>query len=174
MWNSMPTWTCTMMTGWHEKSKLAQTHRKSFYYRCVKTGSRVADHPTSSSVTADSNVVELCRLDEIPDRTAKGFDPFTEGRDAVFVLRWGDRLKAYRNRCPHQGASLPWRKNAYLNADRTRIVCHAHGAQFDIDTGECVLGPALGRSLEPVEISVTGAGAVPALLPRKGETTCDN
>lgn len=130
--------------------------------------------PTSSGVTADCNVIELCRLDEIPDRTATGFDPFDEGRDALFVVRRGDSLKAYRNRCPHQGASLPWRKNAYLNGDRTRIVCHAHGAQFDIDSGECVLGPALGRSLEPVEISVTRRGTVQALIKKKGETSCDN
>ena len=140
----------------------------------MKTGSQVADRPTSSGVTADTSVVELCRLDEIPDRTARGFDPFGEGRDAVFVVRKGDTLKAYRNQCPHQGASLPWRKNAYLNADGTRIVCYAHGAQFEIKTGECVLGPAMGRSLEPVETSVTGAGAVQALIHRKGETTCDN
>ena len=140
----------------------------------MKTGSLVADHPTSSGATVDSDVVELCHVDEIPYRTARGFDPFGEGRDALFVVRRGDMLKAYRNSCPHQAASLPWRKNAYLNADSTRIVCHAHGAQFDINTGECVLGPALGRSLEPVEIAVTGAGAVRALIHRRGESTCED
>ena len=93
-------------------------------------------------------------MGDLEDNSARGFDPFNEGRDALFVFRRGRSLKAYRNLCPHQGASLPWRKHAYLNADATRIVCSAHGAQFDIDSGACVRGPALGCSLYPVRIWV--------------------
>lgn len=103
----------------------------------------------------DSHLVTLCHLDELPDGSARGFDPFGQGRDAIFVVRRGNSLKSYRNVCPHQGASMPWRKNAYLNHDATRIVCAAHGAQFDIDTGQCLLGAALGKSLQPVAILIT-------------------
>jgi nitrite reductase/ring-hydroxylating ferredoxin subunit len=94
--------------------------------------------------------VPLCSFEALPDNAARGFDPLGQGRDAVFVVRRGDTVKAYRNVCPHQGASLPWRKHAYLNCEGTRIVCAAHGAQFDIDTGKCVQGAALGQSLEAV------------------------
>jgi nitrite reductase/ring-hydroxylating ferredoxin subunit len=96
----------------------------------------------------------------LPDGAARGFDPFDEGRDAFFVVRRGDTLKAYRNVCPHEGSSLPWRRNAYLNAGGTRIVCNAHGAQFDIDTGQCLLGPALGKSLQPLDTLITAEGQV--------------
>lgn len=113
---------------------------------------------------ANSPWLVLCSLDELPDGAARGFDPFDQGRDALFIVRRGDTLKAYRNVCPHQGASLPWRKNAYLNHDGTRIVCAAHGAQFDIDSGQCLLGPALGQHLEPVAISITAGRKIQARL----------
>lgn len=103
----------------------------------------------------DTPWLVLCAFDELSDGAARGFDPFCQGRDALFIVRRGDTLRAYRNVCPHQGASLPWRENAYLNHDATRIVCAAHGAQFDIDTGQCLLGPALGQHLEPVAVSIT-------------------
>lgn len=120
------------------------------------------DRPRSSRTCISSDAVELCEFDELEDDTARGFDPSGEGRDALFVIRRGNSLRAYRNACPHQGASLPWRKHAYLNADATRIVCSAHGAQFDIDSGVCVLGAALGHSLHPVELSVGDDGVVRA------------
>ena len=88
---------------------------------------------------------------------------FGEGRDALFVIRTADGLKAYVNACPHHGASLPWRKNAYLNADRSRIVCSAHGAQFDIGSGNCLIGPALGCSLQSLAVEVDGSGRVQVL-----------
>jgi nitrite reductase/ring-hydroxylating ferredoxin subunit len=90
----------------------------------------------------------LCRLSELPEGDARGFDPLGTGQDSVLVIRHGRRLHVYRDACPHQGTTpMAWRKNAYLNAERDRIVCSAHGAQFDIDTGACTLGPCLGQSL---------------------------
>lgn len=111
-------------------------------------------------------LVDLCRIDDLPASGARGFDLRGNGRDTLFVLRHGDGLRAYFNLCPHLGSSLPWQKDKYLNAESTRIVCHAHGAQFDIDTGECVLGPALGKRLFPVELSVETDGMVRARVGR--------
>ena len=47
---------------------------------------------------------------------------------------------------------MAWRKDAFMNADATRIVCAAHGAQFDIATGVCILGPCIGESLRRVRL----------------------
>jgi nitrite reductase/ring-hydroxylating ferredoxin subunit len=103
----------------------------------------------------------LCSLHEIDDRGSRGFDPLREGRDTIFVVRQGDRVHAWRDSCPHiDGAPMAWRKDAYLNGDRSRIVCSAHGAQFDIETGVCTLGPCLGQSLSRVPLDVDGSGAI--------------
>jgi nitrite reductase/ring-hydroxylating ferredoxin subunit len=71
----------------------------------------------------------LCRFHELADGSSRGFDPWREGMDTVFLVRQGERVHAYRNACPHvDGAPMAWRKDAYLNGDRSRIVCSAHGA----------------------------------------------
>lgn len=48
---------------------------------------------------------------------------------------------------------MAWRKDAYLSGDGQHIVCHAHGARFDIATGVCNLGPCLGHALTPVRLA---------------------
>ena len=92
----------------------------------------------------------LCRLDDLVDGESRGFDPHGTRQDTVFVVRRGNDVRVYRDMCPHQGSPMAWRRHAYLNAARERIVCNAHGAQFEIDTGVCVLGPCLGQSLQAV------------------------
>ncbi|MCU0955927.1 MAG: Rieske (2Fe-2S) protein [Hydrogenophaga sp.] len=104
--------------------------------------------------------MRLCHLDELPDGSARGFDPHASGRDSLFVVRCGPVLRAWVNACPHHGTPLAWRKDAYLNAAGDRIVCAAHGAQFDIDSGLCTLGPCLGDALKPVELHVHRDGDI--------------
>jgi nitrite reductase/ring-hydroxylating ferredoxin subunit len=113
--------------------------------------------------------VFLCRLDEIPDGASRGFDPYGEGRDTVLVVRRGGRVHGWRDACPHYGDTpMAWRKDAYLNADGTRIVCAAHGAQFDIATGICTLGPCLGQGLQPVELALATGNHIYYMPPRGG------
>ena len=99
--------------------------------------------------------VGLCRVDDLPDGESRGFDPETRGQDTVLIVRQGDRLYGYLDACPHYGGTpMAWRKDAYLNAARDRIVCAAHGAQFDIPSGKCTLGPCLGQSLTAVPLVI--------------------
>ncbi|MBJ9966212.1 Rieske (2Fe-2S) protein [Burkholderia seminalis] len=106
--------------------------------------------------------IPLASVDDLPNPGARGFDPGGQGHDTLFVVRHGTQVCAYRDACPHffGETQMAWRKDAYLNGDGTRIVCHAHGAQFDIASGECVLGPCLGQRLTPVEIDVTDDGVI--------------
>jgi nitrite reductase/ring-hydroxylating ferredoxin subunit len=104
--------------------------------------------------------MRLCQLDELPDGGARGFDPQCRGQDSLLVVRQGRRLFGYADACPHHGTPMAWRKDAYLNAARDRIVCAAHGAQFEIDTGRCTLGPCLGETLTPVPLRLDEHGGV--------------
>ena len=104
----------------------------------------------------DGEGILLCRLDELPDGGSRGFDPARTGQDTVLLVRQGARVYGWRDACPHHGGTpMAWRKDAYLNAARDRIVCAAHGALFDIATGICTLGPCLGQRLQPVAVHVT-------------------
>jgi nitrite reductase/ring-hydroxylating ferredoxin subunit len=97
----------------------------------------------------------LCHVAEIPDGAARGFE-FGSGtaREALFVLRRGDRLFAYGNACPHQGTPLNFLPDRFLDRDGRFLLCTTHGARFRIEDGLCVTGPCLGKSLEPAVIEI--------------------
>lgn len=111
--------------------------------------------PPTKRVTAMRAATLLCRLDELPDGESRGFDPHGAGQDTLLLVRTGDSLHAYRDACPHYGDTpMAWRRHAYLNAERNRIVCAAHGALFRIDDGVCVQGPCLGQALTAVPLTI--------------------
>ena len=107
--------------------------------------------------------VRLCRADEIGEGQSRGFDLDGEGVEAVFVVRVAGRLSAWRNACPHQGAAMALRRDVYLNAAGDRIVCYAHGAEFDPETGLCLIGPCLGQRLTRAALVEDEDGALHAL-----------
>lgn len=92
----------------------------------------------------------LCRLDEIPDGAARGFDPEGAGEDTVFAVRRGEKVHVYRNSCPHNRRPLEYLRHRFLSADGSTIVCYAHGAHFRIEDGVCTYGPCLGQALDEV------------------------
>ncbi len=82
-----------------------------------------------------------------------------------FVLRVGERLVAYVNRCPHWGIELDLGDARFYAADIDRIYCTSHGALFLPLTGECDAGPCAGERLESLPLSVEGADVV-VTIPR--------
>lgn len=107
------------------------------------------------SITPRPIVEPLCRFDELPERRSRGFDPLGEGRDTLFLVRLEDRVFAWRNACPHyEFARMAWKKDEFLNADHSLILCGAHGALFDIVDGHCVKGPCEGQRLTAVPLEL--------------------
>ncbi len=102
--------------------------------------------------------IRLCSVAEIPDGGARGFALQASGR--LFAVRRNGAVRVWRDRCPHLGTPLPWRKDAYLNRAGDRSVCAAHGAQFEAESGLCVLGACLGQSLEAVPFVLTTEGEI--------------
>lgn len=104
---------------------------------------------------------EAAAVQEGASKAVHGVGLPAAGAAPIFLVRHRGRLLGYLDSCPHiPGSPLAWRQDHYLRADRQRIVCHAHGAQFDIDTGRCVLGPCLGQSLTAVPLRLADNGAV--------------
>lgn len=111
----------------------------------------------------------LCAVDDLAERPCRGF-LVGEGpwRLSGFLVRKGDRVRAYLNRCPHAGHPLNLKPNEFLTPDHSLIVCSSHGALFDIDSGYCVDGPCAGGSLTPIPVQVVAghvllaAGVEPA------------
>ena len=105
----------------------------------------------------------LCRLEDLPDGESRGFDPAPGGFTGLFAVRQGEAVHVYVNSCPHIGVPLDWAPHRFLTRDGKRIICAVHGAEFRIDTGECIHGPCLGDRLEPVMIEIKdGMVLVPA------------
>jgi nitrite reductase/ring-hydroxylating ferredoxin subunit len=116
-------------------------------------------------------MVRLCSAGELSEGTCRGFDPAGTGRDTMFIVRRAG-LHAWRNVCPHWGGtSMAWRKDAFLNREGSRIVCAAHGAQFDIATGVCTLGPCIGEKLARVDIITSADGSLHVDLSQLKETS---
>jgi len=101
-------------------------------------------------VAREDTPQRLCLLEELPFGGARGFDPWQTGEDSLVVLRRGAAVRAYHNRCPHQWSRLEYRKDRFLSADGQHVICYAHGAHFDPDTGGCIHGACLGQSLRTV------------------------
>ncbi len=93
----------------------------------------------------------LCRLDELGEGLARGFDPQGSGADSLFALRYRGAVRVYRNRCPHLLVPLEYRKDRFLSADGQWVICYAHGARFRPDDGACVHGPCRGETLQALQ-----------------------
>ena len=100
-----------------------------------------------------SDGIFLCRLDEIGDPGSKGFEKI-DGQEDFFVVRRGDAVFGYRNSCPHYGAPLDWKPDAFLSFEKDSILCSMHGALFTIDEGMCIDGPCPGQALESVNVDI--------------------
>lgn len=108
----------------------------------------------------------LCRVDDIADGGSKGFvisknESGSEGgaNRPFMVLRRGQKVYVYVNRCPHNRAPLDFTPGKFLNHDGAYILCSNHGALFRIQDGFCVAGPCAGDRLKAVE-TIVKDGAV--------------
>ena len=102
----------------------------------------------------------LCHHDEIAEGKSKGFqiaDTF------LFVVKKYGEIYVYENTCPHLGIQLEWQPDEFLDSDASIIQCSSHGALFNIESGECLLGPCQGQSLTKIDFSLRD-GLIDVLL----------
>ena len=96
---------------------------------------------------------ELFPLDEIEPDSARRVE--VEGRE-IAVVRIGDDVYAIGDTCSHAEVSL---SEGWVEPDDCAIECVAHGAMFDLETGEPLSLPAT-RAVPVYEASVSGGMVV--------------
>jgi nitrite reductase/ring-hydroxylating ferredoxin subunit len=84
----------------------------------------------------------VCAVADMPENGARGF-----------TLTGADVLRGFVNKCPHMGLPLETFPDRFLSADGERLICSAHGAQFDFD-GACFVGPCKGEHLYPLDLRI--------------------
>jgi nitrite reductase/ring-hydroxylating ferredoxin subunit len=75
-----------------------------------------------------------------------------KGAYPLLLVRDGEKIRAYVNACPHQYLPLDHRGDQLLSADGRMLMCTAHGARFDLRTGEAINGADCGLDAVPVKI----------------------
>jgi nitrite reductase/ring-hydroxylating ferredoxin subunit len=97
---------------------------------------------------------------DLPDGAAREF-PLTQDEWPLtgFLVRVGDDIHAYLNRCPHALRPLNFLPDRFLSKDRELIQCNAHGALFEKHTGLCIAGPCVDESLRRLPVIVVDGEA---------------
>jgi nitrite reductase/ring-hydroxylating ferredoxin subunit len=103
----------------------------------------------------------LCALTDIADPGAKGF-MFRAGDQLFmgFVVRRGESVVGYIDRCPHAGMPLALLPDRFLTREGDLILCSSHGALFRPEDGLCVSGPCAGRNLWPWPVAVADGAVI--------------
>ncbi len=71
-----------------------------------------------------------------------------------FLVRIGDSVHGYLNRCPHAGRQLNFLPDRFLTPDGELIQCLSHGALFEKATGLCIAGPCVDEALRRLPMEV--------------------
>ena len=103
-------------------------------------------------------MTSIADIEDLPAHGSCGVQH--EGRELLLVRR-GEEVLAYENRCPHTGETLDPLGRSVLSEDGLLLQCQRHAAQFVVATGECVGGPCLGERLQPVAVIVSQGALYP-------------
>ena len=78
----------------------------------------------------------------------------------VLLLRNGDAVHAFVNRCAHFGVPLAAKQEQLIFKSRISITCNVHYARYRWDDGVCEAGDCEGESLMPLPLEIDGHGTI--------------
>lgn len=97
----------------------------------------------------------ICKSEELLEK-GKGvrFElPELGERVTAFAVRFNGVAYAYINQCAHLPVELDWNEGDFFTREQDYLICATHGAQYEAQTGRCVLGPCQGKRLRPLVVS---------------------
>jgi nitrite reductase/ring-hydroxylating ferredoxin subunit len=114
------------------------------------------------SPNAPAPGTSLGPLSEIPEGDAQEFccgeGPWIF---SMLVVRREDAALAHLDACPRVFVPLTYRSARVLSRDGDRLVCSNHFAEFAVEDGRVLSGPAdLACALTPVPVYVNGDGSL--------------
>lgn len=97
----------------------------------------------------------VIKFDSMEDGGFAEVEALVDGdAESLIVHRDGQAVRAWLNVCPHAGRRLDWAPGKFLKSKEGHLVCAAHGASFELVSGECVAGPCRGDTLRPIAVEV--------------------
>lgn len=103
--------------------------------------------------------IPLCRVDDVPDGGARVVAP-SEAERSIVVVRRGEQVWAYVNRCPHFSVPLDFEPGDISCYRAQVLMCAHHSALFRFEDGHCIEGPCAGARLEAVAVEVDSDGSI--------------
>ncbi|MGB0592176.1 MAG: Rieske (2Fe-2S) protein [Myxococcota bacterium] len=105
-------------------------------------------------------------VSELPEGGVSHFRFERDGEHlGAFVVRHEGVLRVYVNRCPHVTYSLDFGDGNVQDPSRRFLQCYSHGAMFLPESGECFMGPVVGRSLESLPAKEDGDTLIVTIQP---------
>ncbi len=102
----------------------------------------------------------ICSTNQIADAHGIGFALMkkdTTGEPKpwhIIITRKGNNFYGFENVCPHQGERLDSRPGHFMDEEENFLECGVHRAKFDMDTGECFIGPCQGKGLPKLQLVI--------------------
>eukprot|EP00466_Bigelowiella_natans_P014828 jgi/Bigna1/126113/aug1.2_g821 len=138
---------------------------------------RLVHEGLAAEIGSSAGPYFLCNLQDVKDNEAKGIevpfirvkhflspestkllkrkkDPEEEVSVPLIVARKGAVAYGYINKCPHARLPLEWFPDRFMSEDNEFLQCSSHGALFEVETGLCVGGPCVGKSLMRLPLTV--------------------
>jgi len=105
----------------------------------------------------------ICPLATLPDlqATMVSVAGTTANADAAFkllLLREGNKVHAFANRCAHFGIPLAGKQAQLMQTPLKSLTCNVHYARYRWDDGSCEAGECDGESLTAVPVILDDAG----------------
>ena len=78
----------------------------------------------------------------------------------ILLLRSGEELKAYANRCAHFGVPLAAKQAQMQFVPHVSLSCNVHYARYRWSDGVCDRGDCVGEALIPIPLHIDALGAI--------------